>query len=124
MVTLQCHNCGAPVAVDEPMPRDRECENCRTDLRSCLNCRHYDTAYNNSCRETEADPVPDKKRRNFCEFFSFSREPFKVGAGSTRADDARKKLEAMFGGGPASNREADARKKLEGLFKKKEEGAE
>lgn len=92
-----CHACGAPVTVDEPVSRDAECSACRTDLRSCINCRHYDPAYHNQCRETEAEIVVDKQRRNFCEYFSYSREPFASGAvQAKRASDARAKLDALF----------------------------
>lgn len=116
---MQCHQCGAEVRVDEPLARDAECESCGGDLRCCLNCRHYDTALNNSCRETQADPVVEKHRRNFCEFFSFTREPF-VKSTSARADEARKKLEGLFRGAPGAGAagSADARRKLEDLFRK------
>ena len=105
MPGYQCQSCGAPVTVGEPIPRDSECESCRHDLRCCRNCRHYDTRYNNSCRETEADPVEDKERRNFCEYFAFNPAPF-AGAGRTSAQ----------------TRAADARAKLDALFKKKADG--
>ena len=94
---LQCHHCGAAVEIHEPLARDAECESCRKDLRCCINCRHYDTRYNNSCTETMADPVEEKSRRNFCEYFSFSREPLAAGpAKSDRAAAARAKLDALF----------------------------
>ena len=96
MPPYQCQSCGAPVTLAEPIPRDSECESCRHDLRCCKNCRHYDTRYNNSCRETEAEPVEDKDRRNFCEFFSFNPTPFAGAKPSTRAADARAKLDALF----------------------------
>jgi len=96
MPPYQCQSCGAPVTFAEPIPRDSECESCRHDLRCCKNCRHYDTRYNNSCRETEAEPVEDKDRRNFCEFFSFNPAPFAASKQSTRAADARAKLDALF----------------------------
>jgi hypothetical protein len=118
MPSLVCHLCGAPLEVNEPVARDAECPSCRGDVRCCRNCRHYDERYNNSCRETEADPVPEKTRRNFCEFFSFSREPFAVsGAGAKREADARSKLDALFGGKPSPSRSSDAKKKLDALFK-------
>ena len=103
MPAFVCHLCGAPLDVHEPVPRDAECPSCRGDVRCCRNCRHYDERYNNSCTETQADPVPEKTRRNFCEYFYFSREPF---AGAARS----------------SKREADARAKLESLFKKPKAG--
>src|SRR2546426_8270092 len=97
MPSLQCHFCGAPVTVGETVPRDSECDSCRRDLHCCINCRHYDTHYNNSCRETMADPVEDKDRRNFCEYFSFSSEPY-GGAEqqSARQTAARDKLDRLF----------------------------
>lgn len=119
MPPLVCHSCGAPVTLDEPIPREAECESCRRDLRCCLNCRHYDPAYNNSCRETMADPVEEKHRRNFCEYFYFSREPFVAKqAGSARAAEARGKLGQLFGGagGKEPGPSQSAREKLEGLF--------
>lgn len=115
----QCHSCGAPVAIGDVVSRDAECESCRRDLRSCRNCRHYDGRYHNACRETSADPVEDKGRRNFCEYFSFNPAPFAGSGGSTaREAQARSKLEALFGGGPSKSATADARAKLDALFRK------
>lgn len=95
-----------------------------------MNCRHYDPSRNNQCTETEADPVADKARRNFCEYFYFSREKF-AGRRDTpgREDEARRKLNALFGGSGGSgtpgagaprgsDREAEARRKLDALFRK------
>lgn len=100
MPAFQCQSCGAPVTLAAPIPRDAECDACRHDLRSCRNCRHFDTRYNNACKETEAEPVADKERRNFCEFFEPNPAPFAGGAGPapprTRADDARARLDALF----------------------------
>lgn len=91
-----CHACGARGVPDDPVPRESTCSQCGADLRCCRNCRHWDARYNNECRETQAEPVLDKKRRNFCEFFQYSEAPF-VGAPATdRAADARAKLAALF----------------------------
>jgi hypothetical protein len=123
MPDTQCHQCGAVVRVDEPLARDADCESCGADLRCCLNCRHYDTHFNNSCRENQADPVVDKNRRNFCEFFSFTRERF-VKAGSGREAEARKKLEGLFGAAPGADSSGadEAKKRLESLFRKGDAG--
>ena len=97
MPQLVCQTCGAPVPLEEPIPRDAECASCGTDLRCCRNCRHWDVHYNNQCRETEAEPVADKTRRNFCEFFYFSRATPAAGARPVdRQAEARAKLEALF----------------------------
>jgi len=114
----QCRHCGTPVTIGEPIPRDAECSGCGKDLRACVQCRHYDPVYNNACRETMADPVVEKERRNFCEYFSFSSEAFKPAAASSRQAEARAKLEGLFGGPSKPGASEDARKKLEDLFKK------
>ena len=148
MSVFVCQHCGARVRFDEPIPREATCDQCGRDLRACLQCRHYDTNYNNACRETMADPVVDKDRRNFCEYFSFSTAAFgaRTAQGARAADAraklaglfggeaaaegasdespsdaARRKLESLFGGGvkDAQSRADEARKKLEGMFKKK-----
>jgi hypothetical protein len=131
MPVLHCHRCGTAAEIDLPLARDAECESCGRDLRCCLNCRHYAPGYNNACRETEAEPVVDKDRRNFCEYFDIERGARGAGAPGSRAADARAKLDAMFGGGrppgmgktsgspfgaAKEDRSAEARKKLEGLF--------
>ena len=69
--------------------------------------------------------MPDKLRRNFCEFFYFSREPFKRAGASPKATDARAKLDALFGGsGKPSAPQKSAREKLDDLFKKKPDAGE
>ena len=95
-----CHSCGAGAVPDDPVPRESTCSRCGADLRCCKNCRHWDARYNNECRETQAEPVLEKARRNFCEFFEYSA--------------------AAFAGAPVKDRAAEARAKLEALFKKEE----
>jgi hypothetical protein len=132
VASLECQSCGAPVTIGEPIPRDAECESCRRDLRSCRNCRHHDTRYNNACTEPMAEPVGEKERRNFCEYFYFNREPFSPAAKDPgREAAAWKRLDALFGGKPGGgaapgaapgatppDRATDARRKLEDLFRK------
>ena len=121
----QCQYCGTTVTLDEPIPRESSCEKCLRDLHSCRQCRHYDPALNNSCRETEAERVEDKERRNFCEFFDLNPAPFRGAPPDTSCEaQARARLEGLFGkaGGPepgSAERASDARARLEGLFKKK-----
>ena len=111
MPVIRCHACNTAASIPEPVPRDAECASCGADLRCCLDCRHHDVAYNNQCRETEADPVPDKDRRNFCEYFSARAEGARGAPGGAktgdsrrpavvdRAAEARKALDRLFGGG-------------------------
>jgi hypothetical protein len=118
VANLQCQFCGAAVTLAAPIPRESSCENCRRDYHSCRQCRHYDPSRHNACRETQADMVEDKERRNFCEFFDFNPAPIRPGADKSRATDARAKLEGLFGGTAPKPSTADARAKLDALFKK------
>jgi hypothetical protein len=142
MPPLECQFCGTPVTIGEPIPRDSECESCGHDLRCCRNCRHWDPRYNNECTETMADPVEDKTRRNFCEYFYFNRAPYVADSGGqARAADARAKLAGLFKEPSAAKEEArdklaklfgesaqkkplDPRAKLDALFRKPEPGNE
>ena len=120
-MAYQCQHCGAPVTLGEPIPRESSCETCGRDYHACRQCRHYDPALHNACRETEAEMVEDKERRNFCEFFSFNVVPFRAASRDTsREAQARAKLAGLFGspGAGTKDRAGDARTKLEGLFRK------
>ena len=121
MASRQCQFCGAAVTLEDPIPRDSSCESCRRDYRSCRQCRHFDPSRHNACRETEAEMVEDKERRNFCEFFDFNPAPFRgQGRDAGREAQARARLDGLFKGGTAaaSDRAADARSKLDALFRK------
>ena len=118
-----CRACGTAVSIDPPIPRDSECPGCRHDVRACTNCRHYDPRMHNACHESAADPVEDKHRRNFCEYFELSREPWRAAA-TDRASEARGKLDQLFGGPAKPESRSSAREKLEGLFKKPPAGRE
>jgi hypothetical protein len=120
MASLQCQSCGAAVTLSPPIPRESSCESCRHDYHSCRQCRHYDTSRHNACRETQADMVEDKERRNFCEFFDFNPAPFRPGLNQARAGNARAKLEGLFGGSVPKPTTQDARARLDALFKKPE----
>jgi hypothetical protein len=115
MPRIRCHSCGTQVDIAEPIPRDAECASCGMDLRCCLNCRHHDPSFNNQCRETEADPVADKDRRNFCEFFSGRAPSSASGGGAARGAPATGSGFARPG---PVDRAAEARRALDRLFSK------
>jgi len=91
----RCAFCSAELGKG-PFGRRDECPRCGQDIHCCLNCRFHDPHASNECREPQAEPVVDKDRSNFCDYFSPRQE----------------------GAGPAPDPAAEARKRLEALFKK------
>ncbi|MDE3098611.1 MAG: hypothetical protein KGJ88_03995 [Verrucomicrobiota bacterium] len=72
---------------------------CRSDLRVCLNCVHYDARAAHQCRERRAEPVLEKDRGNFCEYFDFAVRVWTPAAtrGGARENAARDQLSKLFG---------------------------
>lgn len=62
-----CWSCQGDISLSVGF-RD-ECPNCRRDTHVCLNCRFYDPGAFRQCRETVPEPVVEKEKRNFCEYF-------------------------------------------------------
>ncbi|MDC7218502.1 MAG: hypothetical protein PQJ59_01080 [Spirochaetales bacterium] len=94
-----CVNCGAPVS--GTVYRTTLCSQCGKDLHSCLCCRHYDTSKPYDCSESIQEPISEKGRANFCDFFQInliSPENFKGGKpDSSRSDAAKDAFDALFG---------------------------
>lgn len=129
---VACPECASVSTFDGHLPFREECEKCSADLHVCLTCRFYDKYASDECRETTADPVARKDRRNLCEYW----KPVVTDgdAALSDADIAKAKLAALFGQNPnapsavspgddgpgsAAPSEADAaRAKLDALFKK------
>ncbi len=74
--------------------RQDTCENCDSYLHCCLNCEFYDPNAHKQCREPLAYKTTIKDAQNFCEYFEPRHKPGKPD--TSRADDARSKLDALF----------------------------
>lgn len=119
--TIACPSCGAEHTFEGGLAFREECERCAADLHVCLTCRFHDRYVENECRETEADYVSQKDRRNLCEYYK-PKAP--AGAEVDEAAAAKAKLNALFGGPPpaepaGTSKEDEAKRRLEELFKKK-----
>jgi len=66
-------------------------------MRVCLNCRHFDLAVAQQCRESRAEPVAEKDRANFCEWFDLARRHYTPRGGRDRTAEARDQLKQLFG---------------------------
>ncbi len=49
--------------------RETLCLGCSKPTRVCKNCRWYDVGRTHQCAEVIMEPVKDKERANYCEFF-------------------------------------------------------
>jgi len=90
---MNCFHCGREIVFKDRVGFREECPQCDRPLHACLNCGFYDPAYNNQCRETQAERVVDKNRANFCEYFTPGNRAAKT---TTSSSDARAKLDAIF----------------------------
>jgi len=91
---MNCFHCGRAIPTKERIGFRDRCPGCDRPAHACLNCNFYDPAYNNQCRETQAERVVDKDRANFCEFFTpRTAAPARI---SPPAADARAKLDSLF----------------------------
>lgn len=118
--TLACWKCGASLPdVPVPFARVAECPCCRADLHVCRMCEFFDPRVRRGCKEPVADEVSDRERANFCGYFTpvAGLDP---GTEDRASQAARAELDDLFGltsSSPASPGDADeARRRLDELF--------
>ena len=122
-----CYNCSEELVFEVKVGRRDMCPNCNAYLHACFNCDHWDASAHNQCRENQGEFIRDRAEGNFCLYFDF--RTIKDDK-SNDADDAKAKLNALFGAkpgaaparpavtGPSPRSEDEARARLERLFKK------
>ena len=91
-----CFRCKKILTIPRIPSRNDACPSCGADLRCCRNCRFYDGAVYNACRETQAERVLDKERSNFCDFFGFREAMPTAEKRSDTPSAAREKIEGLF----------------------------
>jgi hypothetical protein len=100
-MTKHCFNCGHKWILATAPGRRDTCEDCDTDFRCCRNCIHHDPVVAHQCRERRAEPVQEKDRANYCEYFDFSKRTFKKPIPNqgdiSREDTARDALKKLLG---------------------------
>ncbi|CAK0757814.1 conserved hypothetical protein [Gammaproteobacteria bacterium] len=94
---LVCWKCGTSLAsLPLPLSRVAECLVCCADLYVCRLCHFYDPMVADACSEPMAEPVLDKDRANFCEYFQ-PRQGAYTPAAAEQAARSRAALAALFG---------------------------
>ena len=93
-----CYFCGKELDEKLEVYRSSTCVNCKKDLKICYNCRFYSKGAHMDCLESVAEPVRDKDRSNFCDYFQF-----KDSAGKSSSGDqdkrAKEDFQKLFGNG-------------------------
>lgn len=92
----RCHHCGREWTASRQPGRQETCEGCRSDLRVCLNCMHFDPKVAQQCRERRAEEVLEKDRSNYCEWFEFGANAYRGSAESERSQQAREAFNKLF----------------------------
>lgn len=87
-----CWSCGQSLIASE-YQREGECPACRKQTHVCRNCRFYSPGRPNDCHEPIAEPVTDKARANFCDYFEPSPDCFQAAPDS---DALRAAAEDLF----------------------------
>jgi hypothetical protein len=101
--SLNCYNCGADLSgLSLPISRRDMCPGCSVHLHACRMCTNFDANVIGQCREEDAEEVLDKRRVNFCEWFTPSPRAWDPDSASGDAA-ARAQLDALFGDGPADS---------------------
>ena len=91
---MQCYKCQTDIELTGKPSRNETCPKCSSYLHCCLNCRFYDPAAHNKCREPQAEWVKDKEMANFCDYFEAASEITSEKA--SKKDKALKKLDDLF----------------------------
>jgi hypothetical protein len=79
------------------------CLSCGRDLHACVNCRFYRRGARWDCAETIESPVPDKERRNLCDWYETDPRRLVEAEGDRKGQSAQEKarsdFDRIFGGG-------------------------
>ncbi len=93
--SMYCYNCGQEITLTEKISRQQTCPECGVYLHCCLNCRFFGEVAYHKCRESEAEWVSDKRSANFCDYFQPGEK--KINSDRGRVDEARRRLDELFG---------------------------
>lgn len=78
--------------------RSSTCSSCSKDLKICYNCKFFSEGVHWDCLETIQEPVNEKDRSNFCDFFQFKESENKRPSLSQK-EKAKENFNKLFGNG-------------------------
>lgn len=89
-----CWKCGTKIPFETAIYRDSVCSSCGADIKVCKNCQFYQEGAHYDCHETIDEPVLDKEKANFCEFFKYAENAVTKKKSS---EDAKNQFKNLFG---------------------------
>jgi len=93
---LSCWNCGKDTGIVGKPSRVDHCPACLSDLKCCRGCRFYDPFAAHHCRERIDDPVRNKEKANFCDYFQHRVVGAKALNKLNSKDSRKKDFDGMF----------------------------
>ncbi|MBN1524751.1 MAG: hypothetical protein JW904_09720 [Spirochaetales bacterium] len=93
-----CAHCKKELPPELQIVKSSSCPFCRADLKTCTNCVFYKPGSHWDCAETISEPVREKDKSNFCDFFRYNknRKP-ETSADAHTTVDARDNFSKLFG---------------------------
>lgn len=88
-----CYFCGTPI--EATVYRRSVCTRCGKELKICLNCEFYSPSSHWECHETIPEPVREKDRANFCDYFKLSSRK-RSASESSSTESNRKAFDDLF----------------------------
>ena len=98
-VMRACGLCGHVLDHNTEVHRSSLCPSCGRELKICLNCRFYKQGAHWDCLETIPEPVAEKDRANFCDYFRFRESADKGKPTAGKAERARDGFRQLFENG-------------------------
>jgi len=90
-----CANCGAVYTA--PVYRNTLCPSCEKELKTCRNCRHFAPGAANDCREPVSEPILEKDRANFCDWFTPAEDAWSAKTENSSKADSKAAFDRLFG---------------------------
>lgn len=89
-----CWFCGNEI--EGSVYRNTTCDQCGKDVKVCKNCKFFEPGAHWDCHETINEPVREKDRANFCDFFFYVNRQQANGS-ATKQKQARNSFNSLFG---------------------------
>ncbi|MCF0262074.1 MAG: hypothetical protein HUK23_04090 [Sphaerochaetaceae bacterium] len=89
-----CPHCDAQVSL--PIYSQAQCPKCGALLHCCKCCAFYSPDSHYGCRESIEEPIWDKEKSNYCDYFRLTDKKIGSSKDAEKAQKARQMLDSLF----------------------------